>query len=184
MSILAKLQRIFTPAPEKIHAHALYARLVEQARTQTFYTRFGVEDSMEGRFELVNLHMHLVLSALHSHFETHPEAKELSRNLIETYFADMDRNLRELGVGDSGIFYKIRKITSNFYGRLEAYGMAQENPALWPEALSRNLFTNSAPESAEIFTSLIAYLTASKQALAQLGYAELKSGKLQFGELN
>lgn len=183
MSILTKLQRIFTPEPEKIRAHTLYTALVEQARQPVFYAKYGIADSMEGRFELINLHMHLVLSALQRHFDTHPETKELSRCLMEAYFADMDRNLREMGVGDSGIFYKIRKITSNFYGRLEAYGMAQENPALWPEALSRNLFGEDSPPSPDHIHAFVVYITQSHNALALCSYAELVEGGLKFGEL-
>ena len=44
--------------------HALYGMIVAQARSRVFYTDYGVPDTVEGRFELMVLHLVLVLSRL------------------------------------------------------------------------------------------------------------------------
>ena len=44
--------------------HALYGAIVAQARSAVFYTRYGVPDTVEGRFELIVLHLVLILGRL------------------------------------------------------------------------------------------------------------------------
>lgn len=180
MVILAQLQRLFSPRPDKMRAQHLYIALVEQARNPVFYTGLGIPDTLDGRFEMIALHMHLVLHRLQQGFARTPELRELSRILIETYFADMDRSLREMGVGDTGIGRRVQKMSGGFYGRLEAYGMALENPALWPEALRRNAYgTCDTPDTAHIL-QLRDYLLASHRQLAALDDAALTGDRLAF----
>lgn len=173
MAILAQLQRLLFPRPDKIRAQHLYIALVEQARNPVFYTELGVPDTLDGRFEMINLHMHLLLHRLQLAFTRSPELREASRLIIETYFADMDRSLREMGVGDTGIGRRVQKMSSGFYGRLEAYGMAKEQPELWPEALRRNVYGTCDTPPAETVRRLIAYIDASHTLLAEREDAEL-----------
>lgn len=168
MAILAQLQRLFTPRPDKIRAQHLYIALVEQARNPVFYTDLGVPDTLDGRFEMITLHMHLLLRRLQQGFERSPELREISRLLIETYFADMDQSLREMGVGDTGIARKVQKMSGGFYGRLEAYGMATEQPELWPEAMRRNVYGTCDTPEVEHIRAMIAYITASQKSLGAL----------------
>ena len=42
-------------------AHSLYIALVEQSRQPVFYTYLGVPDSLDGRFELILIHLFLFL---------------------------------------------------------------------------------------------------------------------------
>lgn len=168
MAILAQLQRLFTPRPDKIRAQHLYIALVEQARNPVFYTELGVPDTLDGRFEMITLHMHLLLRRLQQSFDRMPELREISRLLIETYFADMDQSLREMGVGDTGIARKVQKMSGGFYGRLEAYGMATEQPELWPEAMRRNVYGTCDVPDAEHIRAMIAYITESQNGLGAL----------------
>lgn len=169
MVILAQLQRLFSPRADKIRAQHLYVALVEQARKPVFYSTLGIPDTLDGRFDLIVLHMHLVLQRLQQGFQRSPGLRPLSRVLIETYFADMDRSLREMGVGDTGISYRVQKMSSAFYGRLEAYGMAGDDPKLWPEALRRNLYgTCAEPPKEAWIIALMAYIEESRHLLEQL----------------
>ena len=45
-------------------ARVLYGRIVAQARRPEFYTVCGVADTVPGRFEMIALHMFLVLYRL------------------------------------------------------------------------------------------------------------------------
>ena len=139
--------------------------------------------AQSGRFDLIVLHMHLVLQRLQQGFQRSPGLRPLSRILIETYFADMDRSLCEMGVGDTGVSYRVQKMSSAFYGRLEAYGMAGDDPKLWPEALRRNLYGTSAEQPKEAWIiALMAYIEESKRLLEQLP-DDLTSDSLVFAPL-
>lgn len=183
MVILAQLQRLFTSQSDKSCAQHLYLALVEQARNPVFYTHLGVPDTLDGRFDLIVLHMHLVLQRLQKGFVRTPELRERSRLLIEYYFADMDRSLREMGVGDTGVSYRVQKMSSAFYGRLEAYGMADEKPEIWPEALRRNIYgtCKDSPTESQIL-ALKEYICASQDVLAQLPDT-FEASSLCFAEL-
>jgi cytochrome b pre-mRNA-processing protein 3 len=52
------------PDPARQTAEQLYAALVAQARCPEFYSALRVPDTLDGRFELVALHMFLALRRL------------------------------------------------------------------------------------------------------------------------
>lgn len=93
------LGKPFRRNPHAESAHSLYLRVVAQARQPAFYADFGVPDTVDGRFDLVVLHVFLVLHRLK---QDHPQASDLAQALFDTLFQDMDQSLRELGAGDMG----------------------------------------------------------------------------------
>src|SRR5882724_9487190 len=78
---------------------ALYGAIVAQARLPVFYAGFGVPDTIEGRFDMVVLHLVLVLRRLRQG----PRSAALAQGLFDAFCRDMDHNLRELGVGDLSV---------------------------------------------------------------------------------
>ena len=134
--MLAALKSFFGPFPITEQAHAAYVRIVSQSRNQKFYTDFGVADTIDGRFDVIVLHLSLVLNRLKSE----QQMGEFKRVLQEVFFADMDRSLREMGVTDTGVGKRIKKMTQAFYGRLQTYEIAFDDEKLLAEALSRNLY--------------------------------------------
>src|SRR4051812_22915736 len=83
------------PAPPGT-IEAIYGMIVAQAREPVFYRTLGVPDTVEGRFDMVLLHLWLVLRRLRES----EGGVALSQALFDHFCADMDANLRELGVGD------------------------------------------------------------------------------------
>ena len=78
---------------------AIYGMIVTQAREPLFYRDLGVPDTVNGRFDLLLLHLWLVLRRLKS-----VEAGTgLSQALFDHFCEDMDDNLREMGVGDLAV---------------------------------------------------------------------------------
>jgi len=75
---------------------ALYGMIVAQARLPCFYRDYAVADTVNGRFDLIVLHLALVIERLM------PEAglQGLGQGLFDRFCQDMDHNLREMGVGD------------------------------------------------------------------------------------
>ena len=70
-------------------ADALYAKAVAQARRTVFYEVAEVPDSLDGRFDLLALHMFLLLHRLGREGET---TRRLAQALFDLMFADMDRS--------------------------------------------------------------------------------------------
>jgi cytochrome b pre-mRNA-processing protein 3 len=132
------------PDPARAGAADLYAAAVAQARRPEFYERLGVPDTLDGRFELVALHVFLILRGLRAQA---PSA-ELGQALVDRFVADMDASLRELGAGDLGVGRKVRAMGQALYGRIAAYESGLTGPAgMLEAALRRNLFgTVHSPE--------------------------------------
>ena len=120
-------------------AYLLYRSLVNQARSPQFYLNVGVPDTLDGRFDMIVLHMFLIIDRLSAEGSS---AKSLRQELFDVMFDDMDQALREIGVGDLSVGKKIKKMAGAFYGRLGAYdeGLRADDAALFEEALKRNIF--------------------------------------------
>jgi len=155
-------------------ASRLYETIVEQAREPMFFIRFGVPDTFDGRFELVALHAFLVLNRL-------KRAAELAQALFDVMFADFDRALREMGVGDLGVGRQVKTMAQAFYGRIGAYeaGLLAGDPALLAAALRRNLYgtvVTCDPAVDDIAT----YVRSCAAAIAAQPETRLASGMVSF----
>ncbi len=108
-----------TVAPRRT-IETIYGMIVAQTREPAFYERFGVPDTVSGRFDLLLLHMWLVLRRLRREGPPDP----LSQALFDRFCEDMDGNLREMAVGDLAVPKRMRKFGEAFYGRMAAYDAA------------------------------------------------------------
>jgi cytochrome b pre-mRNA-processing protein 3 len=108
---------------------------VAAARQPKFYAQWGVPDTVDGRFDMIVLHLYLVLDRLR------PEHFEFRQALSELFFADMDRSIREMGAGDLSVAKKVRRMAEAFSGRVEAYEQARAKGRIELEqALTRNVY--------------------------------------------
>jgi len=155
-----------------------YLRVVEQARRAAFFTDCGVPDTVDGRFELICLHAFLYLHRLKTE---RPEAERLSQAFFDAMFADMDRALREMGVGDLSVGREVKRMARAFYGRISAYekGLAGDDGAL-ALALARNLY-GTLPEPAPMTGAMAAYARCEAEQLRGQDPAELLAGRVSFG---
>ena len=119
-------------------AETLYAATVEVARDPALFTTYGVNDDVDGRFDALALVVALVMRRLK---DCGDEGKELSQQLFDSMFADMDLSLREMGAGDLGVAKRVRVMAEGFMGRLDAYAAAldADDDAALASALTRNL---------------------------------------------
>ena len=79
---------------------ALYGAIVAQARDPRFYESYEVPDTVLGRFDLIVLHLALVLRRLR---EGDAAMSGLAQGVFDAFCRDMDHNLREMGVSDQGV---------------------------------------------------------------------------------
>ena len=172
---------LFKKDPSLDAASALYAAAVEQARAPALYADFGAPDTVEGRFELVTLHVYLILRRLKGE---DPAVKKVAQKLFDVMFQNMDDSLRELGVGDLSIGKKIRKMAENFYGRVGAYeevlsGEVKEETdrdAL-AIALGRNIFGDEAAPAAR---PIARYVRAAAGFIEDQPVARIAGGVVRF----
>lgn len=150
-------------APSQRTIDAIYGMIVAQARQPGFYAGFHVPDTVDGRFDMVLLHLWMVLRMLRQG----PAGEEPAQKLFDRFCTDMDDNLREMGVGDLTVPKRMQKFGEAFYGRTAAYDAAlgAGHEAL-AAALNRNIFNEANPAGAERLAAYVA------EALTQLGKAD------------
>jgi cytochrome b pre-mRNA-processing protein 3 len=119
--------------------HALYGAIVAQARSVAFYAEYRVPDTVEGRFDLVVLHLVLLLNRLDRRADA---TRSLGQELFDAFCRDLDANLREMGVGDLAVPKRMQAFAEAFYGRQAAYLAALEaaDQRVFEKALARNIF--------------------------------------------
>jgi cytochrome b pre-mRNA-processing protein 3 len=167
----------FTARAEKKNAYLVYRALVSQARSSRFYADMGVPDTIEGRFDMILLHLFLVDQRLEVEG---PVFVRLRRYIQETMISDMDRAFRELGVGDMSVGKEMKKVGAAWLGRRAAYSMvlAEDAPStILAETVKKNIYRDA--EHAGI-DALLAYINKAKAALAGEQLALPKDCKLEF----
>jgi cytochrome b pre-mRNA-processing protein 3 len=124
---------------------AIYGTIVTQAREPLFYRDLGVPDTVNGRFDLLVLHLWMVLR------RSRPMAGgvELSQALFDRFCEDLDANLREMGVGDLAVPKRMQAFGEAFYGRSAAYDLAvSDGREALAQALCRNILNGVDMENA------------------------------------
>jgi cytochrome b pre-mRNA-processing protein 3 len=99
-------------------ARSLYGSSVTAARAAVFYAEWGVPDTLAGRFEMVALHVALLLRRLS--FGGTSE-RRLGVALTEAFVVDMDDSMRELTFGDLAVPREIKRAAAALFDRHGAY---------------------------------------------------------------
>jgi cytochrome b pre-mRNA-processing protein 3 len=130
MSIV--LNWLKTRSEDRCKAKELYGVIVTGARQPAFYAECGVEDTPEGRYEMIALHLFLVIERLKG---AGPQADRVAQRVMETFVTDMDDSMREMGVGDLSVGKKVKRSAAGLYERFRAYrgALAQPGDALADE---------------------------------------------------
>src|SRR5712672_4439400 len=138
--------------PSRGTIEAIYGMIVTQAREPLFYRDLGVPDTVNGRFDLLVLHLWMVLHRLKSM----EGAAELSQALFDHFCDDMDANLREMGVGDLAVPKRMQAFGEAFYGRAAAYEQALvSGSAALAQALCKNILNGEGIEKARRLASYV-----------------------------
>ncbi len=139
----------------------LYTATVQSARDPVYFADLGVPDTLDGRFDLIGLFVALLIRRLRM-LETSKATAGLAQAVFDAMFADMDFNLRELGVSDMSIGRRVRAMWEAFHGRALAYDgpLAAADAAGMTEALVRNVWRGDTASQ------------ANAAALAQVAFAQ------------
>jgi cytochrome b pre-mRNA-processing protein 3 len=165
----------------------LYGAIVAQARSPVFYLHYGVSDSVEGRFELIVLHLMLVLrqlgakdAAASANQPVPGPGSAVGQRLFDVFCHDLDDNLREMGVGDLAVPRRMRQFGEAFYGRQAAYvaALGATDPQELEKALARNILSPVVP--GEKAAALARYVRAAATQLVTQPEDALIAGRVVF----
>ena len=187
------------PRDKTASVQGAYVSIVKQARRPELYAPGCAPDNFDGRFDMMALHVHLVLRRMRA---LGMGRSDIGQDLFDMFFKDMDQAMREAGVGDMGVGKKVQKMVEAFYGRATAYdGVldAQGDNAQGDNAqgdngpgenasidisdiydiLSRNLYPDAAisPQQEAGLRALTAYALALEAHLAGLTLDDILSGQ-------
>ena len=158
-------------------AAELYGAVVAQARQPAFYAECGIEDTPEGRYELIVLHLVLLLERLSGAGDARAE---LGRSVVETFVRDMDDSLREMGVGDLSVPKKVNKAAAGLYDRASEYRIAMRDAG--NEHAGGRLQENIPGLSGRCAaaSALATYVLQAMQHLAAFDGIDLNAGRVSF----
>jgi cytochrome b pre-mRNA-processing protein 3 len=160
--------------PQRGTIEAIYGMIVTQAREPLFYRDLGVPDTVNGRFDLLLLHLWMVLRRL----RPIPGGAGLSQALFDHFCEDMDANLREMGVGDLAVPKRMQAFGEAFYGRAAAYDLAlTEGREALAQALCKNILDGGQIENAR---RLAFYAETVIASLAGLDEARMQGSSWRF----
>lgn len=164
-------------------AEKIYDAIVAQSRNPAFYIRCGVPDTLSGRFDMLVVHMFVVLQILKLGGR---EGQLLAQEIVEAFIREMDTMVRDLGVSDRNVPKEVRKIAQLFYGQLLAYstalhrndtrGLAGE---VWKSFQTAD-GGNQQPISSE---SIAVYVQQSIKAIQEMPLNMLLQGNIRFAEI-
>ncbi|WP_372053524.1 ubiquinol-cytochrome C chaperone family protein [Tistrella mobilis] len=183
------LDRLFGRTGPRAAAEALYDTAVAQARSVTFYRDFGVPDTVDGRFDMLVLHVFMILHRLKREGEA---GRRTGQALFDRMFDDMDRSLREMGVGDLSVGKHVKRMGEAFYGRVKSYDAAVDASSAdggveLADAIARNVFgvdgEGAARPSDAVLGALASYVLASIRALDGEPAADLLDGRAVYAAL-
>lgn len=170
------LARFRRARPETDIPAALYGAVVAQSRNSTLYTDLGVPDTVEGRFEMVVAHLALVLRRV---WQGGDEARALGQATFDVFCREMDDALRALGVKDTSVGKRMRKLAEAYYGRASAYDAALEagDRAALAEVLNRAVYGGEAGVAAR---ALADYMSAASRSLGATAVDQVLAARIDW----
>jgi cytochrome b pre-mRNA-processing protein 3 len=139
-----------------------------------------VPDTVLGRFDLIVLHVALLLRRLRA---GDAAMLALAQGVFDAFCRDMDHNLREMGISDQGVPRQMRRVGEAFYGRAQAYDAALALPGgdALAQALARNVYAG-AGDARGAAARLAAYVRVVADDLDTQALPDLARGVVRFPE--
>ena len=165
---------MFRRSPQAATIEALYGAIVAQARAPVFYRDHGVADTINGRLDLLMLHLAMAFERLS---RGDAVARATGQAVFDRFCQDMDDHLRQDGVGDLKVPKDMHRLGAAFFGRHRAYMSALkagDRDAL-RAALRRNVFAGDDQPGLDPLT---AYVESAAQGLESQDAAAIASGRI------
>ena len=92
----------------------IYNNLVKLSRNIYFYKDIKLEDKLENRIILIFAHLVIILNCLNKKQDN----KDLSQEIYDNIFLNIENNLREMGHGDVTVNKKMKNFNQIFHDLL------------------------------------------------------------------
>ena len=116
---------------------ALYKKILVQSYNDWFFKDLEVKNDINGRFEIIILHIFIIFNSLD---QNNNENKLFKQNLLETFIDELESTYRELGISDNTFSKKMKIAAKSMYGRLSIYSDTINDRKSFDEALLRNIW--------------------------------------------
>ncbi len=113
----------------------IYDRIIAQSRNPIFYTNMGVPDDLNGRYNMIVIHLLIFFTSIKNYDGN--DARELRQNIFVRFIREMETMVRDFGLEEEHVEPEIRNITNLCLKQIEAYENAAINGG--KEALSREI---------------------------------------------
>lgn len=165
---------LFRRKPHERAGFELYGAAVAAARDPWHCgPAVGVPDTLDGRFDLVGLYVALLIRRLRA--DPDPRGAALAQAVFDAMFADMDINLREMGVSDLSVGKRVKRMWEAFHGRALAYEAALDagDAEGLAAALLRNLWRVEPAGAGEAAAGAARLASQAARAAASLAGQDL-----------
>lgn len=170
-------------AARKESAEKIYDAIVAQSRNPSFYLHCSVPDTLSGRFDMLVIHMFIVLQILKIGGR---EGQLLAQEIVEAFIREMDTMVRDLGVSDRNVPKEVRKIAQLFYGQLLAYSSTMQRNDLHSLAdeIWKSFQSGDGADVQPVHADELAYYIArSIKAIQEMPLNMLLQGNIRFPEI-
>jgi len=173
-------------AARKEAAEKIYDAIVAQSREPSFYLHCSVPDTLSGRFDMLVIHMFIVLQILKIGGR---EGQLLAQEIVEAFIREMDTMVRDLGVSDRNVPKEVRKIAQLFYGQLLAYSTMMQRSDMngLAEEIWKSFQSADGPGEGEehpvAADELCTYIVQSIKNIQEMPLNMLLQGNIRFPEI-
>ena len=157
----------------------LYGSVVAQARQPFLFDTFGVPDTMMGRFDMLALHVYLLARRLKREDDEVFDA--LNQDVFDLFVEDIERALRQVGIGDTTVPKRKRAMVHSFYGQIDDFDQsldANERYTLLETVLARYFSETQHPKPDQ----LTDYIFRVEDFLKAIDAKSLLSAEISFPE--
>ena len=152
---------------------------MSQARAPVLYKAYGVPDTLDGRYEMFALHLSLLVNRL----ADDGDYADFSQELYDKCFGNIDKGLRDAGIGDMGVPKHMKRMMKGFNGRVHAYSEGLKGGVsvkTLDEAVARNIYGTLEKPSKETVRAMRSYMKANAKALAAQSLNDIMNGSVSF----
>ena len=166
-------------------AENIYAVAASHARHPYFYQNLMVPDSITGRYELLCLHVYLLLERLKE--QDSLKAQAISQTLTDILVKELERAYRDNGFQDLSIPKNVKKLIGGFYERARHYRacVCQNNKTALSDHLNEYIYrtnqSQTSPQPEHDYASKLALYTLAAHAhLKTLAMEEIETANFAF----
>ena len=126
----------------------IYNNLVKLSRNIYFYKELKLDDKLENRIIIIFAHLAIILNNI----KKNNEIKNLSQELYDNVFLNIENDLREIGHGDVTVNKKMKQLNQIFHHILIKFISNSKNQLKVSEFMKFLFFKDKSPELSKKLT--------------------------------